>query len=208
MTIYACSGNPGKLREFFQATSDSGFPDIHIEPLTGLTNIPSPEETGITFEENAERKARYYSRFTSELVFADDSGLKVDALGGAPGVYSARFAGAGAKDTANNHLLLRKLESADDRRARFVCVIAVARGGSLLEMFRGTVEGEILREERGDGGFGYDPLFFYPPFQKTLAEATAEEKFSVSHRGKALRAMIRWVAGERWTDRLPDRILR
>lgn len=194
MTIYACSGNPGKLREFSQARRDSGFADIYIEPLTELTNIPSPEETGTTFEQNAELKAKYYSGFTSELVFADDSGLEVDALGGAPGVYSARFAGPGAKDAANNDLLLRKLEFAHDRRARFVCVIAVARDGSLLEMFRGTVEGEILCEKRGEGGFGYDPLFFYPPFQKTLAEVTAQEKFSVSHRGEALKAMIRWLA--------------
>src|SRR6185437_9326233 len=136
----------------------------------------------------------YYSGFTSELVFADDSGLEVDALDGAPGVYSARYAGPNATDADNNELLLQRLKPAGNRSARFVCVIAVARAGRILETFRGTVEGCILYQPRGDGGFGYDPLFFYPPFGQTLAEATPETKFSVSHRGKALRAMMQWLA--------------
>ena len=193
MIIYACSGNPGKLREFDLAASKSGA-GISIEPLPGLKNVASPDETGETFKENAVLKAIYYSGFTSELVFADDSGIEVDALGGAPGVYSARFAGLNATDEANNQLLLQRLGSANNRNGRFVCVIAVACGGKLLQTFRGSVEGEILYESCGTGGFGYDPLFFYPPLQKTLAEVTAEEKFEVSHRGKALRAMIDWLA--------------
>jgi XTP/dITP diphosphohydrolase len=102
--------------------------------------------------------------------------------------------GPDATDAANNRLILERLASASDRSARFVCVIAVARAGRVLQIFRGTVEGRILHEARGDGGFGYDPLFFYPPFQKTLAEVSDDEKFSVSHRGKALRAMVEWLA--------------
>jgi XTP/dITP diphosphohydrolase len=194
MIIYACTGNPGKLREFALAARNAGTAGIFIEPLPGLKDIPSPEETGKSFEENAVLKAIYYSGFTSELVFADDSGIEVDALNGAPGVYSARFAGADATDTDNNQLLLTRLGSAENRNGRFVCVIAVAHQGKLVRTFRRTVEGEILRELRGAGGFGYDPLFFYPPLQKTLAELPPEEKFSVSHRGKALRAMIEWLA--------------
>lgn len=194
MIVYACSTNPGKLREFRLAAREFGGGKIVIEPLPGREKIDPPEETGATFEENAALKAAYYAGFTSELVFADDSGLEVDALGGAPGVYSARYAGENATDAENNELLLQRLKSDGDRSARFVCVIAVARAGRILETFRGTVEGSILYQPRGDGGFGYDPLFFYPPFGMTLAEATPEAKFSVSHRGKALRAMMQWVA--------------
>jgi XTP/dITP diphosphohydrolase len=193
VTIYACSGNPGKLREFAVAARLLGASDVSVKRLPESGVISSPDETGTTFEENAIMKAIYYSGFTPELVFADDSGLAVDALGGAPGVHSARFAGPDATDAANNRLLLERLESASSRGARFVCVIAVAHAGRVLQIFRGTVEGRILHEPRGDGGFGYDPLFFYLPFKKTLAEVSAEEKFSVSHRGKALKAMVQWL---------------
>lgn len=193
MIIYACSSNPGKLREFALAGRSSEVSNFSIEPLPGLTDIASPEETGKTFEENAVLKATYYSGFTSELIFADDSGIEVDALGGAPGVHSARFAGPDAADADNNRLLLERLGLAQNRSGRFVCVIAVAHRGKLLQTFRGTVEGRILQEPCGDGGFGYDPLFFYPPLQKALAELTSQEKFAVSHRGKAVRAMIEWL---------------
>lgn len=194
MIVYACSTNPGKLHEFRLAAREFGAGKIVIEPLPGREKIDPPEEPGTTFQENAALKAAYYAAFTSELVFADDSGLEVDALGGAPGVYSARYAGENATDAENNELLLQRLKSAGDRSARFVCVIAVARASRVLETFRGTVEGRILSQPRGEGGFGYDPLFFYPPFGMTLAEATPEAKFSVSHRGKALRAMMQWLA--------------
>ncbi len=195
MLLYACSTNPGKLREFAFAVHQCGAADLKLEVLPNLKEVNPPEETGASFEENAALKAVYYSRLTPELVFADDSGLEVRALDGAPGVLSARFAGPGADDESNNALLLEKLRNSRDRRARFVCAITLALDGSALKTFRGEVEGEILRSPRGDGGFGYDPLFFYPPFDRTLAEVTAEVKFSVSHRGKALRAMIRW-----WTE--------
>jgi XTP/dITP diphosphohydrolase len=190
--IYCATGNPGKLREFKLAGEVLG---IDIEPLADLKSIPAPDEDGATFEENARLKASYYSRFAPGLLFADDSGLEVDALGGAPGVYSARYAGAKATDDTNNCLLLERLGDEPKRTARFVCVIALAEGGEVRRTFRGEVEGEILREARGPGGFGYDPLFFYPPFGCSFGEVDGPEKFGVSHRGKALRGMLDYLAG-------------
>jgi XTP/dITP diphosphohydrolase len=192
--LYACSTNPGKIREFVLAAHQCGATGVVIEPLPALKAIPSPEETGKSFDENSQIKAIYYSQFTDDAVFSDDSGLEVLALNGAPGIYSARFAGADATDVANNELLLRRLENQSDRRARFVCAITVARRREILHDFRATVEGEILTAPRGNNGFGYDPFFFYPPFERTLAEVSDEEKFSVSHRGKAIREMLRWFS--------------
>ena len=162
-----------------------------IEPLSG---IEPPEETGNTFEENAAEKAIYYSRYCQGLLFADDSGLEIDALAGAPGIYSARYAGDSA---ANNERVLREMAGVENRKARFVCVIALAQAGTLTHMFRGEVEGEILHELRGDGGFGYDPLFWYPPFQCSLAQVAAGRKQAVSHRGKALSSMMSWLSSRR-----------
>ncbi|MCX6623211.1 MAG: non-canonical purine NTP pyrophosphatase [Acidobacteria bacterium] len=150
-----------------------------------------------TFEENAIQKALYYGRQASGLLFADDSGLEVDALGGAPGVHSARFAGMGAGDAANNRVLLGRLEGAADRSARFVCTVAVVDGDRLIGAFRGTVEGRILEAPMGANGFGYDPLFFYPPFGCTFGEASEEQKLHVSHRGNALAELIRYLAARR-----------
>ncbi|MGH7246570.1 MAG: non-canonical purine NTP pyrophosphatase, partial [Pseudomonadota bacterium] len=124
---------------------------------------------------------------------ADDSGLEVTALDRAPGVYSARFAGPDAADEANNALLLDKLRGSTDRTGQFVCVIALARSGKLIQAFRGEVRGEIAREPRGSNGFGYDPLFFYPPFGCTFGEASLDRKMAVSHRAKALEAMFRFL---------------
>ena len=190
MTIYCATGNPGKLREFQLAGE---LLDIDIEPLAGLKQITPPEENGATFEENACIKAAYYSRLASGLLFADDSGLEVDALGGAPGVYSARYAGPHATDLANNELLLRSLGGNRNRRARFVCVIALAEAGEIRQTFRGEVEGEILLAARGPGGFGYDPLFYYPPFGCSFGEVDGPKKFDVSHRGQALRALLEYA---------------
>ncbi|MBV9763885.1 MAG: RdgB/HAM1 family non-canonical purine NTP pyrophosphatase [Acidobacteriaceae bacterium] len=189
MILYACSKNPGKLREFALATREFA-PQVTIDCLPGLEGIPAPEENGSTFEENASLKALYYSRFTPELVFADDSGLEVDALGGAPGIYSARYAGPDAIDTANNELLLEHLQDEKNRKARFLCVIALAKADRILETFRGAVEGHLLTARVGSNGFGYDPLFYYPPLGRTFAELSPEKKFSVSHRGKALRKLF------------------
>lgn len=191
MKVYCATGNPGKLREFQHAGE---VLDIDIEPLPDLKSITAPEEHGATFEENARLKAEYYSRFAQGLLFADDSGLVVDALGGAPGVRSARYAGESANDALNNRLLLEQLGNRPDRTARFVCVIALAEGGRTIQTFRGEVEGEILHEARGPGGFGYDPLFYYPPFGCSFGEAGDAKKFDVSHRGNALRRMLDYLA--------------
>jgi XTP/dITP diphosphohydrolase len=188
--LYCATGNPGKLREFRLAGQVLG---IDIEPLPNLQSIGAPEETGDTFEENARIKAVAYSRMAPGPVFADDSGLEVDALDGEPGVYSARYAGPNAHDTDNNALLLQRLQDKPDRTARFVCVIALAEDGLVKATFRGTVEGQILQEASGPNGFGYDPLFYYPPFGCSFGEAEAGRKFAVSHRGNALRAMLNYL---------------
>jgi XTP/dITP diphosphohydrolase len=160
--------------------------------------VTAPEETGTTFEDNAALKAIYYSQFTDDLVFADDSGLEVDALGGEPGVRSARYSGEHGSNEENNRLVLQRMLGRTDRSARFVCVIALARKGKLIQAFRGTVEGELLAAPRGSQGFGYDPLFYYPPFGCSFGEATLDQKSTVSHRGRALGAMRAYL--ERASD--------
>lgn len=186
MTVYCATSNAGKIREFQAAA-----PDFEVRPLS--PGVDPPEETGATFEENAVTKGLYYSRFADGPLFADDSGLEVDALDGAPGVHSARYAGPDASDASNNALLLDRLRGVMDRTARFVCVIALADRGKLLGTFRGAVEGRILHEARGSGGFGYDPLFYYEPFGCTLGEAPLEEKMRISHRGRALEKMVAFL---------------
>ena len=193
MTLCCGTGNPGKLREFRLAIEHFGEGRLSVEPVPGLSGVPPCEETGATFEENAVLKAVYYSRLAPGLLFADDSGLEVRALGGAPGVSSARFAGPGATDEANNRLLLEKLRGVEDRTAQFVCVIALAEAGKVVATFRGVIEGHILHEPRGANGFGYDPLFYHPPFGCTFGEATGEKKLAVSHRGRALAAMVKYL---------------
>lgn len=184
--MYACTSNAGKLREL-EAAAGSG---LEVRTLPRIQTIAPPEETGSSFEENAVLKALYYSDFTREAVLCDDSGLEVDALDGAPGIYSARFAGEQASHAENNQLLLRRLGKTAARAARFVCVVAVAKAGAVVGTARGTVEGEILFAPRGHQGFGYDPLFLYPPLQRSFAELTGEEKQSISHRGRAMRALL------------------
>lgn len=190
MTLCCATTNPGKLREFRLAGERFGRSRFEIEPLPGLGSLPPCPETGSSFGENATQKARYYSLHAPGPLFADDSGLEVNALRGAPGVSSARFAGEGATDEANNRLLLEKLRGVDDRAARFVCVVALAERGQLLATFRGVVDGLILHEPCGANGFGYDPLFFYEPFGCSFGEISSEQKLGVSHRGRALEAMF------------------
>jgi XTP/dITP diphosphohydrolase len=185
LTLYCATTNRGKLREFQTTLEDLD----QVQALPGLASIVPPEETGATFEENAVQKALYYSKLCDGYLFVDDSGLEVAALDGAPGVYSARFAGPNATDAANNQLLLDRMRGVTDRTARFVCVVALAESGRLVRTFRGEVEGRLLEAPRGDDGFGYDPLFFYPPFNCTFAEAPLERKIQVSHRSQALRQM-------------------
>jgi XTP/dITP diphosphohydrolase len=187
LRLYCATGNTGKLREFRLAANHA---PVEIELLPGYQAIAPCVEDGATFEENAIIKARHYGPHAPGLLFADDSGLEVDALGGAPGVYSARFSGPNATDEANNRLLLERLRGVENRSARFVCWIALVEGGRLLATYRGAVEGVILDGPRGNGGFGYDPLFYYPPYGSTFGEASDDRKFLVSHRGQALRAML------------------
>jgi XTP/dITP diphosphohydrolase len=187
--LYCATTNPGKLSEFRLAASEA----IEIEPLPGLELVPSCEETGSTFEENAIQKALHYGANCNGYLFAEDSGLEVEALGGAPGVYSARFAGPHATDDQNNALLLDKLANSHNRDARYVCVIALTYASQLLRKFRGEVQGSILKHARGSAGFGYDPLFFFAPLDCTFAELSQERKQTVSHRGQALNAMLAYL---------------
>jgi XTP/dITP diphosphohydrolase len=189
--VYAATSNAGKLREF--ALAAERYADLEIAALPGFGEIPPAEETGATFAENARLKALHYGAYTGELVFAEDSGLEVGALGGEPGVYSARYAGEGATDAANNALLLERLAGVKERAARFVCVIALARRGTVLATFEGAVEGVITEAPRGSHGFGYDPLFFHPPSGCTTAELAPEAKLAISHRGAAFRRMLAWL---------------
>ena len=183
MTLWVATTNPGKLREFALLSGGA----VEFLPLTG---VPPVEETGSTFEENAILKALHYGPHAPGPLFAEDSGLEVDALHGAPGVHSARFAGSDSTDAANNRLLIDRLRGASNRAARYVSVIALVRDAELLGTFRGEVEGQIVDDPRGTHGFGYDPHFFHPPFQCTFAEAAPPQKLNVSHRGRALRAML------------------
>jgi len=185
--LYCATGNTGKLREFRMAADAA---PVEIELLPNYKQVPEAVEDGTTFEENAVKKARHYGPHAPGMLFADDSGLEVDALGGAPGVYSARYSGPGATDVSNNRLLLERMHGVADRTARFVCRIALVEGERLIGVYAGKVEGALLEEGRGSGGFGYDPLFWIPALGCTLAEATAEQKFALSHRGQALRAML------------------
>ncbi len=200
--LYAATSNAGKLRDFAAAASNL---NISIEPLPGLRDIPAPPEDEPTFADNARAKAIYYSRFApGELVMADDSGLEVDALSGDPGVRSARYAAdAGfAPDTPpdtderNNRYLLSKLKDVppSQRQARYRCVLVAACGGVSLYTGEGAIEGQILTAPRGKGGFGYDPLFYIAELRKTMAEIDLATKHRISHRGKALRALLLCVS--------------
>jgi XTP/dITP diphosphohydrolase len=202
MRLYLASANPGKLREFREAAGARG---IVVEAVPGIRHLPPCAEDGATFEENARKKALHYSTLVEGLVFTDDSGISVDALGGAPGVRSARFAASNSDDAQNNRKLLaelRQVEAASGpggpaqaaastrRSAHYVCVIALAERGRILTTVEGRADGVIVDEPRGTGGFGYDPHFLYPPLSKTFAELTPEEKFAVSHRGAAFRRLL------------------
>lgn len=191
MTIYAATSNAGKLREMLLARSEAGITGLDIHPLPGLRDLPAPQEDGATFEDNATLKALYYSRHTDGPLLAEDSGLEVEALGGDPGVRSARYAGEAATDAENNARLLEELKGISDRRARFVSAVVLALQGQVLSAARGTVEGQILEAPRGNEGFGYDPLFFYPALGCAFGEVPAHRKFQVSHRGDALRLLFR-----------------
>jgi XTP/dITP diphosphohydrolase len=190
-TLYLASGNAGKLKEFRVLAESSGT-NWQLELLPDYAKLPEFEEAAPTFAENAAGKAFYYSRQSDAIVFTDDSGLVVPALGGAPGVLSARYAGPGASNEQRIAKLLFEMKGlvAANRSAYFVCVIAAVQAGRALAVVSERVEGEILNSPRGSDGFGYDPVFYFPPLGKTFAELRAEEKSLHSHRGKAFRRLL------------------
>jgi XTP/dITP diphosphohydrolase len=187
--LVLASGNPGKLREYQVLSAGHA---LEFALLPGIAHLREFEESAPTFAENSAGKALYYSRYCEELVFADDSGLVVPALGGAPGVLSARYAGPGASNDQKIAKLLAELsgKKGTERAAFFVCVIALAQRGRCLAVVSGKVDGEILDAPRGVGGFGYDPVFYFPALGKSFAELNAEEKNRHSHRGKAFRRLL------------------
>lgn len=195
--LFLASSNNGKLNEFRALASEiAGAASLDLQLLPNFSGLPSFEESAPTFSENAAGKALHYSRFSDLPVVADDSGLCVEALDGAPGVRSARYAGPNASSAERIAKLLDEMRhrGATDRRARFVCVIALAVRGRVAAVFSDSVEGEILENPQGSGGFGYDPVFFFGPAAKSFAEMSADEKNRYSHRAKAFRKLAEFLA--------------
>jgi len=186
LPLVLATRNAGKTQELRRLLAE--FPVV-IKNLADFGPTPSAEEDGLTFEENAVKKARRTAKFLGLPSLADDSGLAVQALGGAPGVRSARYAGEQASDAENNAKLLRELRDVENRAAAFVCAIAIAVPWGPTLVYEGRCEGLIATEPAGTKGFGYDPIFFYPPLRQTFAQLTTEEKNEVSHRGRALREL-------------------
>lgn len=182
-TIVLATTNKGKTREIQKLLKQS---DIQIKNLDDFGPIPEVIEDGETFDDNAYKKASFTAKILGYPAMADDSGLCVDALDGAPGVYSARYAGENATDEENVNKMLDALKDKENRAAAFKCVISIAVPTGAALTYEGDCKGVITKEAEGDNGFGYDPLFFYPEFNKTFAQLTIEEKGRVSHRGKAL----------------------
>ncbi len=192
MELLIATSNKGKLAEIAAALKDH---PVALVPLGAIKNYPIVVEDGKTYEENALKKARTLAEFSGRVTLADDSGLEVDALGGAPGIHSARYGGEAAGDARNNQKLLAALASVaeEKRSARFVCVLALSAPAALgggERLFRAECEGRIAFSPRGEHGFGYDPLFFYPPLGRTFGELDRETKSGVSHRGLALKKFV------------------
>jgi XTP/dITP diphosphohydrolase len=190
--LLVATTNPDKFREISTLLTEV---PVTLVGLQDVGPTVEPVESGAAFEENARLKALAYAAQTGETTVAEDSGLEVDALGGEPGVHSARFVRPDASYPERFAAIYARLAAQPGavRSARFVCAVAVARGGRVVFETRGTVEGEIAAEPRGTAGFGYDPIFYYPPYRKTLAEVTEREKLAVAHRGKAFRALADWL---------------
>jgi len=193
--IFLASSNAGKLREF-QALARGCSLDLKLELFPRFDSIPEFEESAPTFAENSLGKALYYSAYTNEAVLADDSGLVVPGLGGRPGVHSARYAGTGATSEQRIDKLLQEMNgmAGAGRAAHFVCALSLVKQNRALAVITASADGEILISVRGAGGFGYDPIFFFPTLQKSFAELTAEEKNQQSHRGKAFRRLLAVLA--------------
>jgi XTP/dITP diphosphohydrolase len=192
--ILLASSNAGKLREYRELARGSV---VEVDLLTNFREVPPFQESAPTFAENSAGKALHYSRFSAELILSDDSGLVVPALGGRPGVHSARYAGPSATDADRVRQLLREMEGkhGDDRRARFVCVAAIAQRCGILAVVSDFLEGVIENEPSGTGGFGYDPIFLVPVLGRTFAQTSPDEKNRLSHRGKAFRKVLELLIG-------------
>jgi XTP/dITP diphosphohydrolase len=193
--LLVATTNPGKLREI--RTVMSGVP-LELVSLADIPSIAEPEETSPTFEENARLKASYYAERSGRLTVAEDSGLVVDALDGEPGVRSARFLRPDASYPERFEEIFRRLDERPEapRTARFVAALACVDNGQVIYETTGVVEGEVANAPHGTGGFGYDPIFYYPPFRRTLAEVSEAEKMLVAHRGVAFRAFAAWLKSE------------
>ena len=187
MNLLIATTNPSKVEEIRAILTDL---PIEVETLASYPSIPEPEETGTTFAENATRKALHYAAATDQLTVAEDSGLQINALDGAPGIHSARFNGATYPEKFQRIYQQLQERGAAGSSARFVCALALARRGQIIYERRETIEGRIAASPRGTGGFGYDPIFLFPPCGRTLAEMAPDEKAAVSHRGKAFRALL------------------
>jgi len=194
MRLLVATTNANKVREIRGILADI---DVELVGLDTFPPIAEPEETGATFAENARAKAIYYSGKLGVVAVAEDSGFVVDALGGEPGIHSARYGGAAATYPEKFALIYGRLRDlqALGSPARFVCALAVARGDRILFEARGAIEGRVAEAPRGDGGFGYDPIFFYPPAGRTLAELSEGEKAVVSHRGRAFSQLREYLRG-------------
>jgi XTP/dITP diphosphohydrolase len=192
--LFVASSNHGKVREYRALAEPAGVA-VDLASIPNFDSLPVFDEIWPTFAENAAGKALHYSRFAPGIVIADDSGLVVPALGGAPGVHSARYAGPGASDADRIQKVLAEMrgEKGEDRQARFVCVVAVAEAGTMRGLFSAFAQGILLEEPRGKGGFGYDPIFFFPALGKTYAEISREEKNLYSHRGKAFHKALNFL---------------
>ena len=198
--LFLASSNLGKLKEFGAlAANAGGVIRLDLELLPAFSKLPGFEESAPTFSENAAGKALHYSHFSHLPVMADDSGLVVDALGGAPGVLSARYAGPNATSAERIEKLVAEMRAlgSKDRRARFICVIALAVRSRVVAVFSDAAEGQITETPRGAGGFGYDPVFFFGPAGKSFAEMSSDEKNRYSHRAKAFRKLADFVASSR-----------
>jgi XTP/dITP diphosphohydrolase len=200
LRLFVASSNQGKLREY-RALAEPAGASVDLDFIPNFDSLPVFEEIWPTFAENAAGKALHYSRFAPGIVIADDSGLVVPALGGAPGVHSARYAGPDALDADRIRKLLGEMreKKGEDRRARFVCVVAATESGKMRGLFSASAEGILLDEPRGQDGFGYDPIFFFPALRKTYAEISREEKNLHSHRGKAFHKALDFLLAARNT---------
>jgi XTP/dITP diphosphohydrolase len=189
MDLLAATTNKGKIKEIERLFKDSSL-DIKLYSPSDFNIDSDIPEKGNTFLENATEKSLFYSRMVRDIfTIADDSGLAVEALGGKPGVHSARYAGQSKDDEKNIEKLLKELKNIQNRKAKFITVVTLSKNGKAINSFTGEVEGIILKGKRGTGGFGYDPIFFYPPLQKTFAELTTEEKNQISHRANAFKKL-------------------